>query len=111
VPSQRTVGNYLREARRVPAEEQRRYREASWPASFGGADLPWQSAALLREVVDFIGHRPLARNLTWLWRTTLARPDRSLLERWRVAGWLALAEARPDRRDAAQLAEDSHGQP
>jgi alkylation response protein AidB-like acyl-CoA dehydrogenase len=101
LPAVRTIGEMIARARALSPAEQLRYREVRWPESFGGADLPWESAAAVIELTRSIdGRAPLVRLAIWYWRASLAMPGPDFLkQRLRLAAHAALGDSQPNRTE------------
>lgn len=102
----RTVGKYLREARKMNPDSRRRYREVHWPGAFGTTDLPWEAAAPVLELARLLSpNPPLMPLAVWYWRASLAFPLAEPRQRWVLAAQLALHEDSP--ADLQVLGDDA----
>jgi len=92
-PSERWVGQYLRDIWAVMDEEkQHQYSLLYWPESLERDELPWEASAACLELLGrvFAGgtlgeKRPTIRLARAFWRVTLAAPDLDAHKRVRFA--------------------------
>lgn len=116
-PSLRTVGRYQREVRAEPAAVQREYLEFRWPEAMERGDLPWEAAPVALEALRaFHGgglgaglllgpsHRPSVAFVRWLWRVTIAAPDKPLGLR---AAWALFLSRSNDAHSDARLSVEA----
>jgi hypothetical protein len=100
VPSIRAIGRHLEKVRDMGPEEKRRYREAHWPESFGGRDLPWEAAPAVIELTKTLRRAPLIPLAVWFWRVSAAFPNESIEHRHRLAMNMAIGDNDPARLQA-----------
>jgi hypothetical protein len=94
-PSLSTVKRYVKDARSKP-QELVGYKLFYWPESMSVAELPWESSALVLELVALLarrGKRPSVGEVKWFWRVTQAAPSAPTDVRYDVAWNLAMLEA------------------
>lgn len=101
LPSERTIGRWLREFRALDDRAKLAYRTYTWPEAMRRCALPWEASAALFDLGRF---RPRARltirHAQCFWRVTLACPDAPIDQRDEIARVLAAADALPE--DARQ---------
>ena len=97
VPSERTIGTYLREFWALSEEEQRPYRYFRWPESMEFGALPWEAGASALELLRWRRERKYARPLLgqvrWFFRVSTLAPDAPFEDRYEAARWLFAFEA------------------
>lgn len=95
LPSERTIGRWLREFRALDEQARLPYRTYSWPEAMRRGALPWDAAAALFDLAQS-GQSVTIRKAQWFWRVTLARPDAPIDNRDKLARYLAAADLLPE---------------
>lgn len=97
-PSFSIVRKLVTEFNKMNPDDQREYREFSWPQSMEAGIVPWEAGHALLDLLVKLRkehkNRPLNRNARWFWRITLAAPDAPIHTRWVFACSMALLEVR-----------------
>ena len=97
VPSERTIGTYLREFWALSEEEQRPYRYFRWPESMEFGALPWEAGASALELLRYRREhkfgRPLLGQVRWFVRVSTLVPDAPFYGRYEAARQLFAFEA------------------
>ena len=113
-PSERWVGDRLKDWEKLSASEQAEYREFHWPTSMQRGDLPWQAGTALKLLTLRLEHpewRPSIRLARWYQYVEeaapdlpISSPDSELPGGVDVAAILAHAEAQGTLPDDLQVA-------